>query len=745
MNNTIKIEINGQFIKKSSKNAGAAGSGNTQNLEIVFDESWLGFGKRIIWRNAKGENETSVILIPKAEGDNLIYETTIPPEATGEMGWCSFTIEGYYSTAPTKILKSVRDTLFVSESEGSTNLCEPTPSQTLQLQEEIEGIMPQISEKLISTKEEIGKLADSISVWEEYKDNSFYEKNNKVAYNGRCFVCIKECKGVSPENESYWLMIASKGDKGEKGEQGIQGIQGIQGVQGIQGIQGEKGDKGEQGDRGLNGTIAPTNGFYSFTVDESGDLWVHYPDEQNPPEVELNENGELILNLGENLSSYNVGAVQGPKGDKGERGEKGESGYTPIKGVDYFTQDEKNEMYDEAESRLYEEVESIDIIETHHYMPNGTMNLYSGWSIVFFPVVEGQHYEYSGLTKLGNSPHFAFENECGKIIEVFRQSAGTNRIIAPPNATRLGASIADEDLEAFQVKQIKYTSLEAQNIIKEDIAKINEALGDFSDILEQGTLTSEGEKGNDVRRVRFSEAITTPFYVKTNDEFIIRIVCLYDKETLDLVSYTTYTSKTEFISDGEYAVKLVFGKTDISAATNIYDNIIQSVSKSVVSLFDSQSEIALCNINELPKASKRRIAVVKPSLMTENYGPVWSDSYVWRWVNDNKLAISAKSYYTAKVSDGAEVISHNKTGVYESASITKLLAALTAEAYISDYSETVTVADFDNRGVGTSDTWVKPNDVITYNDLYHAVLIKSDNAAAKTLGRCVGYIINPDA
>ncbi len=344
MNNTIKIEINGQFIKKSSKNAGAAGSANSQNLEIIFDESWLGFGKRIIWRDAKGENETSVILAPKAEEDNLVYETIIPPEATKEMGWCSFTIEGYYSTAPTKILKSVRDTLFVSESEESTNLCEPTPSQTLQLQHEIESIMPKISDKLNVAKEEIKKLSDSINVWDEYKDNSFYQKNNKVTYKGRCFVCINECIGVSPENENYWLMIASKGDKGEKGEQGIQGVQGLQGIRGEKGDKGEKGEKGDKGEKGLDGVTIPVNGFYSFSVDENGDLWVHYPDAQNPPEVELNKNGELILNLGENLSSYNVGKVKGIKGDTGERGEKGERGYTPIRGTDYWTEADKKEI-----------------------------------------------------------------------------------------------------------------------------------------------------------------------------------------------------------------------------------------------------------------------------------------------------------------------------------------------------------------------------------------------------------------
>ena len=284
-----------------------------------------------------------------------------------------------------------------------------------------------------------------------------------------------------------------------------------------------------------------------------------------------------------------------------------------------------------------------------------------------------------------------------------------------------------------------------KNIIKDNILQIRTAFGDFGNVIEQGTLKSTGEKSNDTRRVRFANPIKSPFYVKTNDGFIIRIVCLYDKETLDLVSYAEYKTKTEFVSDGKYAVGLVFGREDIYAQTDIYADIFQSVNKSIVSLFDSQGEIELCKINELPQASKRRLAVIKPSEMTQNCGPVWSDSYVWRWINNNKLAVSAKSYYTAKVSDGTEVISSNKTGVFESASITKLLAVLTAIEYITNFNDTVTVTAFDNKGVGHSDTWVKEDDVITYTDLYHAILLPSDNAAARALGRIIGYKINPDA
>lgn len=107
-----------------------------------------------------------------------------------------------------------------------------------------------------------------------------------------------------------------KGDTGPQGPQGIQGVQGEQGLQGPQGIQGDpftysdftesqleslrgpqgiKGDKGDTGPQGPQGEIGP----------------------QGP---------------------------QGEKGDTGPQGPKGEKGDIPVKGIDYFTDEDKAEM-----------------------------------------------------------------------------------------------------------------------------------------------------------------------------------------------------------------------------------------------------------------------------------------------------------------------------------------------------------------------------------------------------------------
>lgn len=133
---SINVEINGQFVQKDSKNAGVMGEGNVATLHITCDDSWSGYGKRIVWRNANGENPVSVILFEtdSAIADPLIYEVTIPAEPMALPGWCSFTIEGYSEVDGVhKVAMSVSDHLYVEQSDSYYKPAEPTPSQTQQV------------------------------------------------------------------------------------------------------------------------------------------------------------------------------------------------------------------------------------------------------------------------------------------------------------------------------------------------------------------------------------------------------------------------------------------------------------------------------------------------------------------------------------------------------------------------------------------------------------------------------------
>ena len=54
-----------------------------------------------------------------------------------------------------------------------------------------------------------------------------------------------------------------------------------------------------------------------------------------------------------------VGPI-GPPGPKGDKGDKGDTGPAPVKGVDYFTTEEKKEMTDEVEASVREDFEEIE-------------------------------------------------------------------------------------------------------------------------------------------------------------------------------------------------------------------------------------------------------------------------------------------------------------------------------------------------------------------------------------------------
>ncbi len=92
----IYVDVCGFELKLSSKSGGVQGEQNVTVLQIRFDESWTGLGKRIIWRDATGENPVPVVLFDPvgADGDILSYATAIPAAALAYPGWCSFTVEG---------------------------------------------------------------------------------------------------------------------------------------------------------------------------------------------------------------------------------------------------------------------------------------------------------------------------------------------------------------------------------------------------------------------------------------------------------------------------------------------------------------------------------------------------------------------------------------------------------------------------------------------------------------------------
>ena len=159
-------------------------------------------------------------------------------------------------------------------------------------------------------------------------------------------------------------LAALKGDKGDTGAQGPQGVQGPKGdkgdtgAQGPQGVQGPKGDKGDTGAQGPQGVQGPKG--------DKGDTGAQGPAGANGVSVTHSWNGTtLTVTSASGTSSVDLkgekgdtgeqgpaGAdgAKGPKGDKGDPGEQGlqgpagADGHTPVKGTDYFTESDKQEI-----------------------------------------------------------------------------------------------------------------------------------------------------------------------------------------------------------------------------------------------------------------------------------------------------------------------------------------------------------------------------------------------------------------
>lgn len=129
--------------------------------------------------------------------------------------------------------------------------------------------------------------------------------------------------------------------QGNKGDTGATGATGATGPQGEQGVQGETGATGATGPQGPAG---PTNVLTIGSV-TSGKVASATITGEAPNQV-LN----LVLEKGDKGDTGPEGprGMQGEQGPQGETGLAGADGKTPVKGTDYFTPTDVNEIAAEA-------------------------------------------------------------------------------------------------------------------------------------------------------------------------------------------------------------------------------------------------------------------------------------------------------------------------------------------------------------------------------------------------------------
>lgn len=152
-----------------------------------------------------------------------------------------------------------------------------------------------------------------------------YDNLDVVTLNGSSYMCIKDGTTTEPTTLDGWEVLAAKGDtgaKGDRGEKGEQGDVGQTGPQGVQGPRGEVGPQGPQGQQGLQG-IQGQRG------------------------------------------------AQGDPGPEGPQGVKGDPGYTPQRGVDYWTDEDRKPVEDAtaAANAAAEKAENATEVTTYSRVP----------------------------------------------------------------------------------------------------------------------------------------------------------------------------------------------------------------------------------------------------------------------------------------------------------------------------------------------------------------------------------------
>lgn len=203
--------------------------------------------------------------------------------------------------------------------------------------EEVDGqYIAKIPDELLQVKHPLKVYAyqkDTDGNYTEYKEEFTINGRPKPAdyvYTPTDQITLKEAIDIS--NNALTVANETAEELAELKEAGgIEGPPGPQGPQGEPGPAGEKGDKGDPGEEGIQGEIGPQGPQGepgpAGEKGEKGD-----PGEQGPQ-------GEK----GEKGDPGNDGQP-GETGPQGEPGEKGTDGYSPVRGIDYWTDEDKAEI-----------------------------------------------------------------------------------------------------------------------------------------------------------------------------------------------------------------------------------------------------------------------------------------------------------------------------------------------------------------------------------------------------------------
>lgn len=204
---------------------------------------------------------------------------------------------------------------------------------------------------LRTIQHQIGDLADLTT---EAKENLVAAINEVARMGGRMSLRVADDYiQYSTDSGSAWQNLIAvaelKGADGSQGPRGEPGAKGDPGEKGDPGPKGDKGEPGEKGDTGATGPAGPQGPVGAPGKDGApgndgadGKPGAAGADGVTP---HIGDNGNWYLGSTDTgKPSRGATGAPGKDGEKGEPGTPGAAGHTPVKGTDYWTAADKQEI-----------------------------------------------------------------------------------------------------------------------------------------------------------------------------------------------------------------------------------------------------------------------------------------------------------------------------------------------------------------------------------------------------------------
>lgn len=366
MDRVIEVKVGGNYLSKDSKNAGVRGEANVAYLRITFDEGWDSYTKKVTFWDSRGGNPVvrtlTIDLLENISKSKRIYLVPIPAEPMAEAGMLTYVIDGYIDG---KRQRSISDQLEVKDAPIADNAGEPTdptPTQSEQLQVQIDVIKGTIQNAVIA--EQNAKTSENNAKTSE--ENARKSAVSALSSLNKAKEYAEEAGEHSARAENF---VEDANEAANKAELALTHNPVI--VDGYWHIWSAKHKEY------INTNVKAQSGSVVYIGDNppaDADVWID-PDGESAlyaPYIGANGNWYTFNPETQTFtdSGHKAVAKDGDKGDKGDTGEQG------VKGDSYILTDEdKAEIGDnvsaEIEAELNAALDAIIAIQEELLIPDG--------------------------------------------------------------------------------------------------------------------------------------------------------------------------------------------------------------------------------------------------------------------------------------------------------------------------------------------------------------------------------------